>query len=99
MRFVDNGNSTHALPASIGRFQDSEDEDGEADLKEFADSELANVGRRHKLSKIECEKVEREVQGRLDAARAKWEEDRRAEAEEWKQGVELQALHEARAKL
>ncbi|KAK0617353.1 hypothetical protein B0T14DRAFT_605442 [Immersiella caudata] len=95
---------THALPTSVSKFQDSDNEECEPSKGQFESADALPDGTKtgrsaHKLGKSEREKVEREVQERLDAARGKWEAEQAAATQEWKKAIEVQAMDEARAKL
>lgn len=89
--------SNHALPMSVSQFRDHDDED--EDLSEPTKSSSQTA----KLSRNVREKLEREVQERLEAAREIWKAQQMQAAEEWKRMMELQAktaaMGEARAKM
>ncbi|KAK4453880.1 hypothetical protein QBC34DRAFT_393629 [Podospora aff. communis PSN243] len=99
---------TYALPTSVSKFQDCEDEECQPS-KEYSQSldplpggekRTSQTGSRaHELSRSDLKRLETEVQERLNAAKEKWEAEQAAATEEWKKAIDLQALNDARVEL
>ncbi|KAM7185897.1 hypothetical protein V8F20_011601 [Naviculisporaceae sp. PSN 640] len=103
----------HALPTSVSQYQDDENNDAASatsnadsgiDLMDSTFGTETNTTRRvRRLGRIEREKLEKEVQDRLQAARTEWEAKSIAAADEWRKEFQAQAkaaaMDEARAEL